>query len=166
MRVTVLGEDVRVAFAGEEGAQDREARRADDVADDAREQEVHLGERLLHPLDRGAGGLDEDVAVTHEGAEGADRSGGAEAAAQEPDTVEFAEPRTILDVALAAGDVFDVAGVDEQDLQAPRFEDVVDRDPVDGRTAFLNGGPHVSCWLEDRFMRAYPPFPGVPIEFR
>ena len=131
VRVAVVGEDVGVALAGDEGPEDRQAGRADDVADDAREQEVHLGERLLHPLDIGAGGLDEDVTVAHEGAEGQDRPGGAEAAAQEPDTVEFAQPLTVLDIALAAGDVLDVAGVDEQDLEAARFEDVEDRDPVD-----------------------------------
>ena len=131
VRVAVAGQDVRVPLARDEGAQDRQAGLADNVADHAREQEVHLGERLLHPLDIGAGGLDEDVAVPYEGAEGEDRPGGAEAPAQEADAVEFAQPLTVLDVALAAGDVFDVAGVDEQDLQAPGFEDVVDRDPVD-----------------------------------
>ena len=130
VRVAVLGEDVGVPLAGDEGAQDRQAGLADDVADDAREQEVHLGERLLHPLDVGAGGLDEDVAMPHEGAEGEDRPGGAEAPAQEPDTVEFAEPLAVFDVALAPSDMLDVAGVDEQHLEAARFEDVVDRDPV------------------------------------
>ena len=45
--------------------------------------------------------------------------------------MEFAQPLTVLDITLAAGDVFDVAGVDEQHLEATRFEDVVDRDPVD-----------------------------------
>ena len=46
---------------------------ADDVADDARQEKVHLDERLLHPLDIGAGGLDEDVAMAHQRAEGEDR---------------------------------------------------------------------------------------------
>ena len=45
--------------------------------------------------------------------------------------MQLAEPLTVLDVTLPAGHVFDVAGVDEQDLQASGFEDVVDRDPVD-----------------------------------
>ena len=39
--------------------------------------------------------------------------------------------RNTISITLAAGDVFDVAGVDEQHLEATRFEDVVDRDPVD-----------------------------------
>ena len=131
VRVAVLGEDVRVALAGDEGPEDREPCLADDVAHDAREQEVHLGERLLHALHIGAGGLDEEVAMAHQRAEGEDRPGGAEAPAEEADRVEFAQPLTVLDITLAAGDVFDVAGVDEQHLEATRFEDVVDRDPVD-----------------------------------
>ena len=69
MRVAVLGENVGVALTGDEGAQDRQASLADNVADDAREQQVHLDEGFLHPLDIGAGGLDEDVAVTHERAQ-------------------------------------------------------------------------------------------------
>ena len=131
VRVAVLGEDVGVALAGDEGAEDREPGLADDVADDAREQQVHLDEGFLHPLDIGAGGLDEDVAVTHERAKGEDRPGGAEAPAQQADTVQLPQPLAILNVALAPRHVFDVAGVDEQDLEAAGFEDVVDRDPVD-----------------------------------
>ena len=128
VRVAMLGEDVRVALPADEVAEDRQPSLADDVADDAREQEVHLGQDLLHALDVGAGGLDEDVAVAHEGE---DRPGGAEASTSQPDGVEFAQPLTVLDIALAAGDVLDVAGVDEQNLDAACFEDVIDRDPVD-----------------------------------
>ena len=78
----------------------------------------------------GPGGLDEDLAVAQVGAEGEHGAGGAEAPAQQADAVQLAQPLTILDVAFAAGHVFDVAGVDEQDLEAPRFQDVEERDPV------------------------------------
>ena len=118
-------------LAGDEVGEDREPGLADDVADDERQLEVHLDERLLHPADVVPGGVHEDVAVAHEGAQGEDRPGGAKAAAQEPDTVQLAQPLTVLDIALASGDVFDVPGVDEQHLDPPRLEDVVDRDPVD-----------------------------------
>ena len=131
VRVTVLGEDVRVAFAGDEGAEDREPGLADDVADHARQEEVHLDQSLLHPLDVGTGVLDERIPMAQHGAEGEDRGGGPKAAAQQADTVELAQPLTVLDIALATRDVLDVAGVDEQDLQPARLEDVVDRDPVD-----------------------------------
>ena len=45
--------------------------------------------------------------------------------------MELAQPLTVLDIALAARHVLDVAGVDEQDLDPAGLEDVVDRDPVD-----------------------------------
>ena len=121
---------VRVAVAGDEVAEDLQPGDADDVADDAPELEVHLDQRLLHPPHVGAGGLDEDLAVAQVGAEGEHGAGGAEAPAQQADAVQLAQPLTILDVALAAGHVFDVAGVDKQDLQAPGFQDVEERDPL------------------------------------
>jgi hypothetical protein len=40
-------------------------------------------------------------------------------------------PLTIGDVALAARNVLDVLGIDEEDLKAPRFENLVYRDPID-----------------------------------
>ena len=126
-----MGEDLGVALAGDEVAEDREPGLPDNVADDEGELQIHLDERLLHPADVVSGGVDEDVAVAHEGAQGENRPGRAEAAAQEPDTVQLTQPLTVLDIALAAGDVFDVAGVDEQDREPTRLEDVVDRDPID-----------------------------------
>ena len=131
MGVAVLGEDVRIPLAGDEGAEDLEAGLADNVAHDAREQEVHLDQGLLHPLDIGPGRLDKHVAVAHEGAQGEDGPGGAKAPAQEAHRVELAEPLTVLDVTFAARDILDVARIDQQDLKAASLEDVVDRDPVD-----------------------------------
>ena len=42
--------------------------------------------------------------------EGEDRGGGPKAAAQQADAVELTQPLTVLDIALATGDVLDVAG--------------------------------------------------------
>ena len=86
-------------------------------------------------------------------AEGEDRGGGPEAAAQQADTVELAQPLTVLDIALAAWHVLDVAGIDEQDLEPTRLEDVVDRDPVDaggfhGHTGDATGDEPVGQPLE------------------
>ena len=122
VRVTVGGEDLWVLLAGDEGAENRQAGLADDIADDARELEVHLDERLLHPPDVGPRGLHQDLAVAQVGAQRQDLPGGPEAPAQQADRVELAQPLTVLDVALAAGDVLDVAGVDEQDLEAVSLE--------------------------------------------
>ncbi len=59
-----------------------------------------------------------------------DRVGRPEAAAQQADDVQVAEPFTIGDIALAAGHVLDVAGVDEDDVNAAGFEDLEDGNPV------------------------------------
>ena len=153
--IPMVGQDLGVALAGDDVAEDREPGLPDNVADDERQLEIHLDERLLHPADVVPGGVDDDVAVAYEGAHGEDRSGGAKAATQEPDAVELAQPLTVLDIALAAGDVFDVAGVDEQHLDPPGLEDVVDRDPVDaggfhGNTGDPTGDEPVGEALEVR----------------
>ena len=75
--------------------------------------------------------LDQRGAVAQIGAQGDDRVGGAEAAAQQPEDVQVPEPFAVGDIALAAGDVLDVARVDEDHLEAARLEDLEDRDPVD-----------------------------------
>ena len=86
-------------------------------------------------------------------AEGEDRGGGPEAAAQQANTVEFAQPLRVLDIAFAARHVLDVARVDEQNLEPARLEDVVDRDPVDpggfhGDTGDATGNEPVGQPLE------------------
>ena len=55
--VAMLGELLRVAVAGDDVAQDPEPGDAGDVADDQRQLEIHLHQRLLHALDVGAGAL-------------------------------------------------------------------------------------------------------------
>jgi hypothetical protein len=45
--------------------------------------------------------------------------------------MEVAEPFAVGHVALPAREILDVSGVDEDDLEAPRIEDLEDRDPRD-----------------------------------
>ena len=71
------------------------------------------------------------VAVPQIAAQGDDGVGGAEAAAQEPQDVEVAEPFAVRDVALAAGEILDVARIDEDHLKAARLEDLEDGNPID-----------------------------------
>ena len=54
--------------------------------------------------------------------------------------MEVAEPLAIRHVTLASGDMFDVARIDEDDLQAPGFEDIEDRDPVHARGFHRDAG--------------------------
>jgi hypothetical protein len=50
---------------------------------------------------------------------------------QQPHAVQFAQPLAIRHIALPPRDVFHVPGIDEVHLKPTRFEDLVDRDPVD-----------------------------------
>ena len=45
--------------------------------------------------------------------------------------MQLPEPFAIADIALAPRDVFDVARVDQEDLEATGFEDFIQGDPVD-----------------------------------
>ena len=128
--VAVAGQDRRVPLAGDDGAEDAQPGHTRDVTDDAGEQKIHLDEGLLHPLDLRGGQLDQGGAVPQIGPQRDDAGGGAEAAAQQAVDVEVAEPLAVGHVTLAAGDVADVAGVDQQYLEAPGFEDVEDGDPI------------------------------------
>jgi hypothetical protein len=65
------------------------------------------------------------------GAERDDRISRSEAAPQQPEDVQIAEPLTVGHVALPALDVLDVAGVDERHGEATRLKDLEDRHPVD-----------------------------------
>ena len=47
--------------------------------------------------------------------------------------MQLLDPLAVQDVAFAAGHAFHVAGVDEQDLDPARLEDLVEGDPVDPR---------------------------------
>jgi hypothetical protein len=46
---------------------------------------------------------------------------------------QFGQPGGVLDVGLAAGDLLDVVGIDQEDLQVA-FQQVEDRLPVDPRS--------------------------------
>jgi len=74
---------------------------------------------------------DEHVPMADEGAEDADIISGAEGALEEAVSVELLDPLAVEDISLAAGDVLDVSGVDEEDLKTAFIEDFKDGDPVD-----------------------------------
>ena len=129
--VAVLGEFEGVAFAGDDVTDDGEAGEAGDVGDDVGQFEIHHLEGFLHMLDGAAGASDEVVAVAGEVAEGADFLGRAEGGLEEAVGVELLDPLAVEDISFAAGDVFDMASVDEEELEASGFEDFVDGDPID-----------------------------------
>jgi hypothetical protein len=59
-----------------------------------------------------------------------DAVAGTEAPAQQPVLVQLLQPLRIVHIRLAAGDVLDVAGVDQQHLEPARVENLKDRNPL------------------------------------
>ena len=60
-----------------------------------------------------------------------DRLRRAETAAQQAEDGQVAQPFAVGHVTLSAGDIFHVAGVDQDDVEAARFKNLEHRDPVD-----------------------------------
>jgi hypothetical protein len=54
--------------------------------------------------------------------------------------VQLLEPLTIKNVALSAGDVLDMTGIDQPDFQSVALKDFKDRYPVDACGFHGNGG--------------------------
>src|SRR5262245_7909576 len=129
--VAVASKLLGVGVSVDDVAQDLEAGDARDVADHEVELEVHLDQGLLHALNVGGGALDQGFTVTQKCPQRRDGWCRTEAAAQQTDAVQLPDPLTVADIALAAWDVLDVPSVHEYRLQTARFQDLVDRDPVD-----------------------------------
>ena len=136
----MLGKGVGVGTPRDDVAENAQPGDAGDVADHDGELEVHLDQRLLHPLDVGGGALDQGLAVAQIGAQGRDRSGRSEAAAQQPHAMQLLDPLAVHDIGLAARDVLHVPRVDEDDVEAARLEDLVEGDPVDPGGFHRHGG--------------------------
>ena len=120
--------------------EDGQAGDAGEVAEDVVELEVHLIQGLLHVLGVGGRLLHQALAVPEEGPDGTDRLGRAEGGAEEADGVQVLEPLAVLDVGLPAGDVLDMARVDQADLEAARLQDLVQGDPVHAGGLHGHGG--------------------------
>jgi hypothetical protein len=131
--VTMGGQTGRIAFARHDGAHNRHASHAREVGNGAMHLYVHLIERLLHPLDTARALGHEIGQLALQGAQPGDGLARAERAPKQPAAVEHLEPLTVAEVGLPPRDVMELAGVDEDDLDALRLEELVDGDPVDVR---------------------------------
>ena len=86
-----------------------------------------LHQRLLHPLNAGAGTLDQRGAVPEVRAKGHDAVRGSEASAEDANDVQIAEPFAIRDVTPPFRHVFHVAGVHEEDGEPPDYNAMTSR---------------------------------------
>jgi len=131
--VRLLRERGGVGLAGREGREHRAARDAEDVGRDRAELDVGAFERLLDALHRSRALAQELGAVAHDLAQLALRAVGDEARLDEPMLQQLRDPLRVLDVGLAARDGLDVLGVDHEELETGRLEEVVRRLPVHAR---------------------------------
>jgi hypothetical protein len=131
-----LGQHLGVALPGDQGGQHRPTRHAQDVGGDRVELDAGVLQGLLDALTLRGVGLDEPLAVTGQIPQLTDRGRGHEAAPQQPVFQQLGQPGGVADIGLAAGEDLDVAGVDQQQLEACPLEHVPDGLPV------LAGGLH------------------------
>ena len=124
--IAVAGQVRRVVAASDNVAQDFEAGDAGDVTDDERQLDVHLHQRLLHPLDIRPGALHQGLPMAHVGAQRDNALGRAKTPPKQAHAMEVAQPFAVRHIAFATRDVLDVARVHEQDGDAAGLEDVVD----------------------------------------
>jgi hypothetical protein len=119
-----------ITLAGHDGTQDFLAGLAHHVGDDIGELDVHLRECLLHVLHMAALASKQHAALAPQRAQHADGVGGSKCAAEQAIGHELLQPLAVQHVGLAARDVLDVAGVDQHDGEAARFQKLEQRDPV------------------------------------
>jgi len=124
------GQLVGVALAGENGLEDGQAGDAGDIADDVVQGEVHLLEGLLEVQHVAGGGAAVVVAQAQIGTQDTDVIAGPEGGGEQAVGVELLEPLAVAHIGFAAGEVFDVSGVDEFDGQAGAFEDLKEGNPI------------------------------------
>ena len=141
--VTQLPEGFGVTLAVEDGFDDVHRAEAIKVTEDMVDFEVHFGEGFLHVLKVAGGVFDELGAVAHDLTGRYDFRSRTKGGSEESCGVELLEPLGITDVGLLTWNAFDVACVDEADLNACSFQDVVSRDPVGAGGFHGDGGDAV-----------------------
>ena len=97
-------------------------------ADHVGKLQVHLRQGLLHMLDMRGRITHQIHPLPHIGAQGAHLLGRAEGAFQQPIAVQPLQPLAVQHVALAAGHVLDMTGIDQPNLQPPALQDLKDRE--------------------------------------
>ena len=119
-----------------------------DIRDNARQLDVPAFQHLLEAVQFPAALPNEALAVPRHFPQLALLPAGDVACADEPVFQQVGNPFGIPDVGLAAGDVLDVPGIGDDDIEAEKLEDVVKRFPV-GTSAFH--GNHLALAIEQPF---------------
>ncbi len=124
------GEDMAIAFAGDDGTQDLLPGLADHIGDDVGQQDVHLGERLLQVLHMPRLALKQHLALARQGTQGAHRVVGAERTPEQSIAHELLQPLAVEYVGLAPRDVLVMPGIDQQHLETTPVQEFIQGNPV------------------------------------
>jgi hypothetical protein len=140
--IAMLGQGLGISNPVDDIAHDLHPGQTRDVRDHVVELDVHEHERLLHVLDVRGGVLDDALSMTKQRTQSSDALTRSKTGAQQTVLVELLQPLRVVHVGLATRDILGVARVDQEDLEASRFEDLEDRNPIhagrlhrDGRDA-------------------------------
>ena len=85
-------------------------------------------------------GLHQHLFLTQVTAQNADFFGRTKSLSQQTIGVQFLHPLAVQDITLATGDILDPPGIDQINLEAPLFENFIERDPIDAGRFHRYGG--------------------------
>lgn len=128
--VAELGQGGAVALAGDDGPEDLLAGFTDHVGNDLGQLQVHLDQSLLHVLDVAGLVAEEHVPLPRHRAQGTKIALGLKRALQQAEGHQLLQPLAIEHVRFAPGHALDVAGIDQEDGETPRFQQIVEGNPV------------------------------------
>ena len=125
-----LGQPLRVILAVDDRPDHGPARDPQHVAGDVAQLDVGVLQHLLDPVGHRGAVADQLGPLSRQVAELADLRRRDEAGREQAVLEQLRDPLGVLDVGLAAGDLLELVGVDQHDLEAA-LQEVEDRLPVD-----------------------------------
>src|SRR6056297_552626 len=91
---------------------------------------VHLSQRLLHMLNMTGSGFDQVVSVSEQGSDSTNVLIRPKRAPQQSNRMEILDPLAILNIRFAAGNVFNMPGVNQDNIKSIGLKNLKNRNPV------------------------------------
>ena len=121
---------LRVALAVDDRPQDLLPGLASNVGEHRVQQDIHLGQRLLHVLHAARAVFDQPLCLAHVGTKRTDRIARTEGTPQKAVGLKLPDPLAVEHIALAPGNLLRHAGRHQHHLEPGALQHLVDRDPV------------------------------------
>jgi hypothetical protein len=141
VRIAQLREVLRVTLAREDGLEDSHAGHPGDLTDDLGELEMHLFSGFVHMLHMVGGVGQEHLPMPQITTQHAHVSFGPKGTSEEPVGMQALQPLAIEPIGFrSAGGALRLAGINQQDLQTTRLQELEQRNPVDTGGCHGDGG--------------------------